>query len=113
MMMKAQSEGADLRALLTKLIAEQAWAVVEALLDLSKPIIAAINGPAVGFAVTSMALCDIVYASETATFVTPFMKLGFCAEGCASVVFPAVMGLSKVPGYFLSSSLGQRNVTPW
>lgn len=42
-----------------------------------------------------MALCDIVYASDTATFTTPFMKLGFCAEGCASVVFPAIMGLSK------------------
>lgn len=45
---------------------------------------------------TSMALCDIVYASDSATFVTPFMKLGFCAEGCASVIFPAVMGISKV-----------------
>lgn len=47
-MMKAQAEGADLRKLLEKLIAEQAWAVVEALVDLKKPIICGINGPAVG-----------------------------------------------------------------
>ncbi|MCL4420032.1 hypothetical protein M1146_08205 [Patescibacteria group bacterium] len=47
-MMKAQAEGADLRKMLEKLIAEQAWAVVEALVDLKKPIICGINGPAVG-----------------------------------------------------------------
>lgn len=47
-MIEAQKKGANMRELLTKLIAEQAWAVVDALLDLTKPIIAAINGPAVG-----------------------------------------------------------------
>eukprot|EP01127_Copromyxa_protea_P006951 TRINITY_DN16886_c0_g1_i1.p1 TRINITY_DN16886_c0_g1~~TRINITY_DN16886_c0_g1_i1.p1 ORF type:complete len:291 (-),score=67.49 TRINITY_DN16886_c0_g1_i1:71-898(-) len=95
MMMKAKASGQDLRAILTKSIKEQASAVVETLLDLKKPIICGINGPAVGFSVTSMALCDIVYAADNATFVTPFMKLGFCAEGCSSVIFPAVMGPSK------------------
>ncbi|MCL4420033.1 enoyl-CoA hydratase/isomerase family protein [Patescibacteria group bacterium] len=42
-----------------------------------------------------------MYAADSATFTTPFMKLGFCAEGCASIVFPAVMGLSKVTTDFL------------
>lgn len=60
-----------------------------------------------------MALCDIVYAADTATFTTPFMKLGFCAEGCASVVFPAVMGLSKVTLYCTLLTVRQMNCCCW
>lgn len=37
-----------MRKVYTKAIREQAWALVEALIEVSKPIIAAINGPAVG-----------------------------------------------------------------
>jgi len=69
--------------------------LVNRLIDFSKPIIVAVNGPALGIAVTALALCDIVYASDTATFTTPFMKLGFCAEGCSSLLFPQIMGVSK------------------
>eukprot|EP01126_Amoeba_proteus_P047278 TRINITY_DN5387_c0_g2_i2.p1 TRINITY_DN5387_c0_g2~~TRINITY_DN5387_c0_g2_i2.p1 ORF type:complete len:309 (+),score=51.56 TRINITY_DN5387_c0_g2_i2:3-929(+) len=87
--------GTDVRTEITKSISKQASFIVETLIHLKKPIIAAVNGPAVGIAVTSLALCDIVYASDTSHFTTPFMKLGFCAEGCASVLFPSIMGLSK------------------
>ncbi|KAG0258796.1 Enoyl-CoA delta isomerase 2, mitochondrial [Actinomortierella ambigua] len=69
--------------------------VITQLIHFPKLIIAAINGPAIGFAVTSAALCDIVYATPEATFNTPFMKLGFCAEGGSSVIFPRVMGYSR------------------
>ncbi|KAI8097495.1 ClpP/crotonase-like domain-containing protein [Halteromyces radiatus] len=69
--------------------------VVTALIDFPKLIIAAVNGPAYGFAVTSLALCDVVYATPDATFTTPFMKLGFCSEACSSYTFPRIMGNSK------------------
>ncbi|KAI8052630.1 ClpP/crotonase-like domain-containing protein [Thamnidium elegans] len=52
-------------------------------------------GPAIGFGVTTLALCDVVYSVPEATFVTPFMKLSFCAEGCSSYLFPKIMGVSK------------------
>jgi len=82
-----QSQGTDMKGL--------AFQMVARLIDFSKPIIVAVNGPAFGIAVTMLALCDIIYASDTATFVTPFMQFGFCAEGCSSILFPQIMGVSK------------------
>ncbi|KAG0318479.1 Enoyl-CoA delta isomerase 2, mitochondrial [Dissophora globulifera] len=69
--------------------------VITELIHFPKLIIAAVQGPAIGFGVTSSALCDVVYTTPDATFNTPFMQLGFCAEACSSVVFPRVMGYSR------------------
>jgi Delta3-Delta2-enoyl-CoA isomerase len=68
--------------------------LVEALINFPKLIIAAVNGPAIGFAVTSLALCDVVYSVPSATFKTPFMQLGISAEGCSSILFQRIMGPS-------------------
>jgi enoyl-CoA hydratase/carnithine racemase len=61
-------------------------------------------GNAIGFGVTTLALCDIVYSVPGATFNTPFMKFAFCAEGCSSVLFPRIMGISKANEMLVSFS---------
>ena len=61
-------------------------------LDFPKPILIAVNGPAIGAAVTSAALCDGIIASEKATFLTPFGRLGVPGEGCSTVHFERILG---------------------
>lgn len=67
-------------------------ALFDRFLDFDKPILAAVNGPAIGATVTSSTLCDAAIASDRATFSTPFAKLGVPPEGCSSVHLPRMIG---------------------
>jgi enoyl-CoA hydratase/carnithine racemase len=57
-----------------------------------KPIIAAVDGIAIGIGTTMLFHCDYVLASTTATFSTPFIQLGLVPEGAASLLMPRTMG---------------------
>jgi enoyl-CoA hydratase/carnithine racemase len=57
-----------------------------------KPIIAAVDGVAIGIGTTMLFHCDHVLASTAATFSTPFMQLGLVPEGASSLLMPATMG---------------------
>lgn len=57
-----------------------------------KPIVAAVDGIAIGIGTTMLFHCDYVLASTTATFSTPFIHLGLVPEGASSLLFPRTMG---------------------
>jgi len=75
---------------------------VETFIDFSKILIACVNGPAIGIAVTTLAHCDYVYCNETATFNTPFVSLAQTPEACSSYLFPLLMGGVKANEVLIS-----------
>lgn len=58
----------------------------------AKPIVAAVDGIAIGIGTTMLFHCDHVIASTTATFTTPFIHLGLVPEGASSLLAPRAMG---------------------
>lgn len=69
-----------------------------------KPLLAAVDGLAVGMAVTILPAFDMVYASERAELTTPFSKLGLCAEYGSSVTFPRLMGRQRASEMLLGGA---------
>jgi len=63
--------------------------------NMLKPVIAAINGPAIGVGITMTLPMDIRYASEQAKIAFPFNRVGVFPEGCSSWFLPRIMGFSQ------------------
>jgi enoyl-CoA hydratase/carnithine racemase len=68
---------------------------MQAMLDCDKPIVAAVEGPAVGIGATLLLHCDLVYLSDTAALSMPFVQLGLVPEFASSFVLPRVMGNAR------------------
>jgi enoyl-CoA hydratase/carnithine racemase len=75
---------------------------LEAILHCDKPVMAAVNGPAVGVGLTMLLHSDLVYASDTSTFRSPFPHLGVVPEAGSSLLLPAAVGNAWANDIFIA-----------
>ena len=72
------------------------------LLDIEVPVVAAVNGAAVGLGASLALLCDVVVAADTATFVDPHVRVGLVAGDGGTVAWPAALGPARAKWHLLS-----------
>src|SRR2546423_1018927 len=98
------SSGADLKEMLErgseggevpdvgKLLRERYHPIIKGIRELPKPVIAAVNGPAVGIGCSLALACDLIWAAESAIFGLAFVNIGLAPDGGSTFLVPAAAG---------------------
>ncbi|MBI4571418.1 MAG: enoyl-CoA hydratase/isomerase family protein, partial [Chloroflexi bacterium] len=71
----------------------------------SKPLVAAVNGAAVGLGLTMTLSCDVRIASELARFSARFVRIGFTPELASSFLLPQIVGLGNAMELIMSGKI--------
>jgi enoyl-CoA hydratase len=78
---------------------DEARRTVLGMIDLPQPLIAAVNGPAVGLGASLVSLCDLAIASEKAFLADPHLGVGLVPADGAALLWPMLMGLMRAKEY--------------
>jgi len=77
--------------------------MIDALTELPKPLICAVNGVGVGIGATILGYADLVFMSSAARLKTPFTSLGVAPEAASSYLLPQLMGRQNAAWLLMSS----------
>ncbi|GAC1527407.1 MAG: enoyl-CoA hydratase/isomerase [Thermoleophilaceae bacterium] len=113
---RAFSSGADLKASfephpddgkpdVRKELNEVYHPIITRIRELGKPVVAAVNGPAVGIGCSLALACDLVLCAESAFFGLAFVNIGLMPDGGSTLFVPAAVGKARA---FQMAMLGER-----
>ncbi len=71
-------------------------------LDIDIPVIAAVNGPAVGLGASIALLCDTIFMAASATIADPHVKVGIVAGDGGTVIWPLLLGPARAKRFLLT-----------
>jgi enoyl-CoA hydratase len=76
--------------------------MISDLLDVELPIVAAVNGHAMGLGATIALLCDVIYMADTATIGDPHVRVGIVAGDGGTAIWPLAVGPARAKEYLLT-----------
>ena len=69
--------------------------IITGIRELPKPVVAAVNGPAVGIGCSLALACDLIWAAESAVFGLAFVNIGLVPDGGSTFLVPAAVGKAR------------------
>jgi 2-(1,2-epoxy-1,2-dihydrophenyl)acetyl-CoA isomerase len=121
---RAFSSGADLRAGFDptpeghpdvgSVLRERYHPIITAVRRMPKPVLAAVNGPAVGIGCSLALCCDLIVARESAYFLLAFVNIGLVPDGGSSLLLPERIGLARAAEMaMLGERVSARRALEW
>jgi 2-(1,2-epoxy-1,2-dihydrophenyl)acetyl-CoA isomerase len=123
---RAFSSGADLRDVgaapmrendrpdLGHVLRDRYNPIITAVRELEKPVVAAVQGPAVGIGLSLALAADLIVASESAYFLLAFVNIGLAPDGGASATVAARVGLTRATEMaMLGERIGATKAAEW
>jgi len=98
-------ESADGRPDVYRTLTERYHPIMKTIREMPKPVLAAVNGPAVGIGCSLALCCDLILAAESAYFLLAFVNIGLVPDGGSSLFVPTRVGFARAAELSL---LGER-----
>lgn len=76
--------------------------IQSSMLELEKPLIAKVNGPAVGLGCSLALFCDLIYATPESRFADPHVSVGLVAGDGGALIWPQLIGYARAKKYLLT-----------
>jgi 2-(1,2-epoxy-1,2-dihydrophenyl)acetyl-CoA isomerase len=120
------SSGADLKDLgggatmpdgrpdIYRTLTERYHPIMQAIREMPKPVLAAVNGPAVGIGCSLALCCDLIVAAQSAYFLLAFVNIGLVPDGGSSLFVPTRVGMARATELaMLGEKLGAAKALEW
>ncbi len=123
---RAFSSGADLREVgggfttedgrpdVYRTLTERYHPIMTTIREMPKPVLAVVNGPAVGIGCSLALCCDLIIAAESAYFLLAFVNIGLVPDGGSSLFVPTRVGMARAAELsLLGERLPARTALEW